>query len=161
MSRTYVERASVVSLDDELLSERIEKQFLIGHQPFVSADDHIGSLLARESPVGASHVRMHFAWRVERNKIRGMGVDSWTAKLVATTVDANGADGEERVVLKANDCVEDADMELFDQFCEEIGLSTPERPLPLADRVWFISYLCSHPSDFAFDAISRALRPRE
>lgn len=131
--------------------------------------NHLLLLACIRTPPTGPRVRLDYAWRVERNKMRGMGVDSWTAKITATYQNDNDRNGKNSpattiTILDANDCVSEVDAEAFAELCERIGLPwdrSNSLALSLQARVWLLSFMGTHPSDFAFDAISMALANAE
>ena len=121
--------------DAQLITERIRKSFSL--TPLASADQ------------ASRSTKIEFEWQNERCRIPGMGPLSFSGKLI---VDGN-------VVLDLSDVTTDVYMDALTQLRSLVtGLTAPaltEEKQREAD--WCIAFLCTHPSDYAFDAVSRAL----
>ena len=149
---------SVQQLDDEVLSERIVKTFTV--QPHsVSPATAITEPIIVESD-----------WRTERNKVRGMGVHSYSMRVLVhvplplTSGFPSSLSSAASILLSpdyASFVLTDShdagvvmrDAELVSVLPVLMGMGG----LTEAEWVWLMSVLCVHPSDVAFDVLSAAL----
>jgi len=128
--------AQVVSVGDDLIHERIDKQFRL------------------EFPDG--HLKFDFSWSTEQSKVRSLGVENTESYLIVTGL-ATGT------IFRMNDIETKVDnVALLDvrkvllRFSGHASQRDAERYI-----WWFISFLCTHPSNYAFDAVSKILFPQD
>ena len=152
------EAVSVQQLEDEVLSEHIVKTFC--HQPPSAA-----APTSKPLPVVVES-----EWRTERNKMRGMGVQSHSMRVLVRVPQPLAA-AFPASLLSASSTVlssEYASFVLTDSH-DAGGVARNEELVAVlpgllgmgglteAEWVWLLSDLCTFPSDVAFDVLSAAL----
>ena len=159
------EAVSVQQLDDELLSERIVKAFHIHPTTTPTA-----TRAATANVAGSLPIIVESDWRTERNKIRGMGIHSYSMRVLVhvplpLTADFPSSLSSAASLLLspqyASFVLTDShdaglvmrDVELVGVLPVLMGMGG----LSEAEWVWLMSMLCTHPSDVAFDVMSAAL----
>ena len=159
---------SVASLEGELLSERIVKTFHI--LPPASA----APAPSPSSPASSAALPLivESDWRTERNKLRGLGVFSYSIRVIVhvplpLTADLPSAVSSAASTLMSPQyasfvLVDAHDTGTTPGMAEE-GLMDALPVLMQMGRlskeefVWLLSVLCTFPSDFAFDVLSEQL----
>ena len=153
---------SVQQLEDEVLSERIVKTFYI-HPTLLPTTTTTAS---SSSPP----IIVESDWHTERNKVRGMGVHSYTMRVLVhvplplTAAFPSSLSSAASILLSpeyASFVLTDShdagvvmrDAELVGVLPVLMGMGT----LTEAEWVWLMSVLCVYPSDVAFDVLSAAL----
>ena len=147
---------AVQQLDDEILSERIDKTFQVQPHPPL--------------PASSLPLIVESDWRTERNKVRGMGVQSYSMRVLVhvplqLTADFPSSLSSAASILLSSEYASfvltdshDAgevmrDSELVGVLPVLMGMGG----LTEAEWVWLMSVLCTYPSDVAFDVLSAAL----
>ena len=148
----------VQQLEDEVLSERIAKTFCI--QPPTAA-----SPTAQPPPIVVES-----EWRTERNKVRGMGVQSHSMRVLVHVPNALATAFPASLSSRATTLLSEeyASFVLTDSH-DAGGLQSDAellRALPAlmgmghlskGEWAWLMADLCTFPSDVAFDVLSAAL----
>jgi len=155
---------NVQQLEDELLSERIVKTFTV--QPSHSTT----ATTATTATTDSLPVIVESDWRTERNKVRGLGIHSYSMRvlvhvpLTLTVAFPSSLSSAASILLSpqyASFVLTDShdsgvvarDGELVGVLPVVMGVGG----LSEAEWVWLMSVLCTYPSDVAFDVLSAAL----
>ena len=164
---------NVTSLEDELLSERIVKTFHV-HLPPSQCPPSPRSL-PTTSP---SPLVVMSDWRTERNKMRGMGICSYSMRVLvhvplALTADFPPSVASAALTLLSSDYAsfllvdgydtdegregDGAEVAAAGGLLELLPVLMQMGKLSREEFVWLFSVLCTFPSDFAFDVLSDRL----
>ena len=148
---------SVVQLEDEVLSERIAKTFCV-------APPTAASSTAKPPPIVVES-----EWRTERNKVRGMGVQSHSMRVLVHVPCALTAAFPVRLSSRATRLTADYASFVLTDSHDAGGLESDAELMSVlptlmsmgglsrAEWVWLMADLCTFPSDVAFDVLSAAL----
>lgn len=128
----HVSRAHTRSLQLSSLLEKVQKAFDI------KCDDDSDNIC-----------KVQFTWEIEKNLLRRSSFDHHIATIrvndeLALSVDDTDVDGE--VVSGPLECAVTA-------------LQRAAAPCSATEARWFLSFVCSYPSDVAFDVVSKPLMP--
>ena len=159
---------NVQQLDDELLSERIVKSFNI--QPHTPPTPTPTTDTATPAASPSLPIIVESDWRTERNKVRGMGVESYSMRVLVHVPLPLTAGFPSSLASAASVMLSDeyASFVLTDSYDTGVVMRDAELVgvLPVLmgmgeltekEWVWLMSELCVHPSDVAFDVLSAAL----
>ena len=175
-STLSVAAVSVSSLDGELLSERIVKTF----HCHLSPTQFPTSSPSSPSPSPPPPVVVETDWRTERNKMRGMGVHSYSMRVLVhvplqLTAEFPAVVASAASTLLSPDYASYVLVDGYDSDEGRVGVGRGQEGLAAGglldvlpvlmqmgrlsrdEFVWLLSVLCTFPSDVAFDVLSDRL----
>jgi hypothetical protein len=161
---------SVTSLEDELLSERIVKTFNI-HLPQRQQQSSSPSSSSSSSPSSALPCVVQSDWKTERNKLRGLGIFSYSMRVIihipiplTAQFPSSLASAAASSVLSPAYAsfvltdVHDAGTGLMDsELLDVLPVLMHMAALSRREFAWLLAVLCTFPSDPAFDVLSDTL----